>query len=198
MTRTTTLTESIVVEAAPAEVYAAVSDLTRMGRWSPENTGATPIEAGPAAAGVGATYWGHNRRNALMRWTTYVEVTAAEPGKRFAFRSRGMRVATQRVPMPIATWEYQFAAAPGGTEVTQTWTDDRGSDVTGLSARTSSRLVIGGRSFVELTRRNMRATLQRLKADLEEQQDLPRVPADRGPTQRAVHPPSTTSTCPVT
>lgn len=176
MTRTTTLTESIVIGAAPADVYAAVSDLTRMGRWSPENAGATPVDAEPGAARVGATYWGHNRRNALMRWTTYVEVTVAEPGERFVFRSRGMRVATQRVPMPIATWEYRFAPVPAGTEVTQTWTDDRGSDVMGLSARASSRMVIGGRSFVELTRRNMQTTLHRLKDDLEVLQDTKAAP----------------------
>lgn len=167
MSRTTTLTESVVIAAPPEEVYAAISDLTQMGKWSPENAGATPADGATGPARAGSAYWGHNRRNALMQWTTYVVVTAAEPGRRFAFASQGMRVGPKMLAMPIASWEYRLEPVSGGTRVLLTWSDDRGSTAAGRASRLVARLVIGGRSFAELTRRNMQTTLQRLKQDLE-------------------------------
>ena len=71
------------VIAAPADVlYAMVSDLSRMGEWSPENVGGGWRRgSGPT---VGGRFKGRNARG-LARWTTNVEVTAAESGRLFEF-----------------------------------------------------------------------------------------------------------------
>ena len=45
------LTESIAVEASPADLYALVSDLSRMGEWSPECTHVTWSSHPPAPTG---------------------------------------------------------------------------------------------------------------------------------------------------
>ena len=47
MSRTKTVSDSVVVVADPTSLYAAVSDPTRMGEWSPENRGATVTAADP-------------------------------------------------------------------------------------------------------------------------------------------------------
>ena len=67
------------VIAAPADVlYAMVTDLPRMGEWSPENVGGDG--AAGASATVGGRFKGRNKRGS-RRWTTNVEVTAAEPDR---------------------------------------------------------------------------------------------------------------------
>jgi uncharacterized protein YndB with AHSA1/START domain len=162
MTRPLTVSDHVVVAAAPERLYALLSDPARMSRWSPENTGAT-VDGG-AAATVGTRFLGTNRRGPL-RWTTECEVTAAEPGERFAFRVLAWGVRRPVLRVPVATWEYRLAPVDGGTRVTETWTDDRTWPA--AVAAVFDRLATGGHTFAEFQRRNIRATLGRLKADVE-------------------------------
>ncbi|TDU77063.1 SRPBCC family protein [Streptomyces sp. KS 21] len=78
------------VSAAPAEVYAVVSDLARSGEWSPECLGGEWTTGAPGA--VGSVFRGENERSEDVvswapvvrgKWTTYAEVVAAEPGRTF-------------------------------------------------------------------------------------------------------------------
>lgn len=48
MPRTMSVADSIVIDAPPAHMYEQLSDPTAMGRWSPENRGATVEEIGAA------------------------------------------------------------------------------------------------------------------------------------------------------
>ena len=75
---------SITVAARPEEVYALVSDLPRMGEWSPENTGGRWV-GGATGPAPGARFRGTNR-NGRHRWATVVTVTEPTPPTRFAFR----------------------------------------------------------------------------------------------------------------
>lgn len=99
---------SVHVEASPEDLYDMVTDVTRMGEWSPEcyrcvwTNGAT----GPA---VGARFRGYNRKG-LVHWFTTPRVTAAERGREFAFR----------VPQSDAEWIYRFEPDGSGTKVTET------------------------------------------------------------------------------
>ncbi|MFF5336513.1 SRPBCC family protein [Streptomyces sp. NPDC013181] len=164
MPRTLSVSDSIVVHAAPQEVYARLSDPTAMGRWSPENLGAR-VRGGRREAYVGMVFDGRNQRGA-MRWTTRCTVTAADPGRRFAFRVHAIGARRPLLRAPIATWEYRFEAVEGGTRVTETWTDDRRAWPDAV-AGAFDRLVTRGHTFAEFQRRNIRATLERLKAVLE-------------------------------
>ena len=66
--------------AAPAEkVWALVSDLPRMGEWSPENAGGTWAK-GATGPALGAVFKGTNK-NGFRRWSTTVTVVACEPGQ---------------------------------------------------------------------------------------------------------------------
>ncbi|MDT0495471.1 SRPBCC family protein [Streptomyces griseus] len=165
MPRTMSVADSIVIDAPPAQVYDRLSDPTAMGRWSPENRGAT-VRGERRDAYVGMVFEGRNKRGA-MSWTTRCTVTAADPGERFAFRVHAIGLRRPRLPGPIATWEYRFEAVDGGTRVTETWTDDRRSWPDFL-AGAFDRVATGGKTFAHFQRGNIRTTLKRLKAAVEE------------------------------
>ena len=95
------------IDAPPDAVYALVSDITRMGEWSPECYSAEWV-GGATGPAVGAKFKGRNKQG-FMRWSTTPEVTAAEPGREFAFKTRD------------TTWRYQFEAADNGTDVTESF-----------------------------------------------------------------------------
>lgn len=103
--------------ASVAEVWALVSDVTRIGEFSPETFEAawTHGATGPA---VGARFRGHVRRNGVgpTYWSpcTVTECAPPDGEGRAAF---GFSVG--RDTDPINTWGYRLRAVDGGTEVTE-------------------------------------------------------------------------------
>ncbi|QKW25341.1 SRPBCC family protein [Streptomyces seoulensis] len=164
MSRVLTVARSVFIEVSPETAYAAVSRPGDMGRWSPENLGtAEGTPAGPAA--LGASFVGRNKRGAF-RWTTRCTVTAADPGRRFAFRVHAIGLRRPRLPGPIATWEYAFEPEGAGTRVTETWTDDRRRWPDAV-AHAFDRIVTSGKTFAQFQTRNIDITLRNLKRELE-------------------------------
>jgi hypothetical protein len=103
-----TFSESVVVSATPEEVYAAVSDVTRMGEWSPICKECWWDEdEGPR---VGAQFTGRNV-DAGRTWETRSKVVAAEPGREFAWL----------VGAGYVRWGYTMEPVEGGTELTESW-----------------------------------------------------------------------------
>ena len=99
---------SIDVDRPVDVVYAMVTDLTRMGEWSPECRWCRWDEgAGPR---VGAWFTGHNERDG-REWDTHCEVVVADPGRAFAFKVSGSWI----------RWSYGFESIDGGTRVTESW-----------------------------------------------------------------------------
>lgn len=169
MARITTVSESVVIAADAVTLYNTVSDPRNMARWSPENTGASLRAGDDGAAYLGMDFWGHNKRG-IMSWATQCIVTAADSGQKFAFQVKGQRMGGRekaRLAFDIARWEYTFEAADGGTKVTETWIDTRSSSLFGRSSRMGDRLFIAGSTFPDHHRRNMRITLDKLKAEAE-------------------------------
>ena len=96
---------SMVIAASPGLLYAMISDVTRMGEWSPECRSCTWTSgSGPA---VGATFTGHNEVSGRA-WQRDCVVVEAEMGRVFAWQ-------TER---PV-TWRYSFEVVDGGTLVTE-------------------------------------------------------------------------------
>jgi hypothetical protein len=99
---------------APADkVWELVSDVTRIGEFSPETFEAewTGDATGPA---VGARFKGHVKRNG--RGPTYwspCKVTVSEPGKAFEFMVVGPK------DRPVNTWGYRIEAAGDGSDVSE-------------------------------------------------------------------------------
>jgi uncharacterized protein YndB with AHSA1/START domain len=152
------MSDSVTVErdiATPPEaVWALISDVTRMGDFSPENIGGEWIGDRREPV-VGARFRGTNQ-NGKRRWKTVCTVVAAEPGRVFAFdvKAGGLRV---------ARWEYRFdPTVDGGCGVTEMWTDHRGKLVTWLGGPVS-----GVRDRAAHNRAGIETTLERLAATAE-------------------------------
>lgn len=158
-----TVSDSVDIDVGADELYSLISDPTAMGRWSPENRGATVLNPAPdGAAFVGMTFEGRNKRG-RARWVTRCTVTAAEPGRRFAFRAHTIGVKRPRLRGANASWEYRFEPISGDrTTVTETWTDDRTSWPDPLVA-VFDRIVTSGKTFPEFQRANIRSTLDAFK-----------------------------------
>jgi hypothetical protein len=101
----------IDIDAPPEAVYALVSDVTRMGQWSPETYRCDWI-GGATGPAVGARFKARNRRG-LLRWSNKPEVIVADPGREFAFRRR---VAGNEV-----VWRYRMAAHGSGTRLSESY-----------------------------------------------------------------------------
>lgn len=142
------------MDADPDDVWRLVSDVTRMGAYSPEvfEAGWLHGATGPA---VGARYRGHVKRNEMgpTYWTT-CEVTECVPGQVFEF-------AVMFGDKRVNTWRYEFAASPGGgTDVTESFH---------LVDNIWTRLwrPLGGFLRENRNRRDMLRTLERVKAAAE-------------------------------
>ena len=164
MSRPMTVSDSVLIAADAQSLYDEVSDPTRMGAWSPENRGADLAEPGRPAY-VGMTFVGHNRRG-WFEWQTRCTVTAADPGRRFAFDVHQIGVKVPILPISIASWEYRFEPSEGGTLVTEVWTDGR-TRWPDFVTKQVDKVATGGRTFAEFQKRNIAKTLARLKQDFE-------------------------------
>ena len=102
---------SIEIHASPEAVYDLVSDLPRMGEWSPENIGGE--WQGGGRGQVGDRYIGHNRAGELT-WSAPVMVTQAERGRCFEF-------VVGPDDGPYVRWTYRLEPSGTGTRVTEVW-----------------------------------------------------------------------------
>jgi hypothetical protein len=141
------------IAAAPGALYDMVSELSDMGKWSPEAQGGRWI-GGATGPAVGARFRGQNR-SGWRRWATTAKVTDAQPGKRFAF-------SVTFGGLSIADWCYEFEAVDGGTRVTETWDDRRPPWMPIVDP-----VVMGIPNRAEHNRTNMEATLAALKKGAE-------------------------------
>ena len=100
---------SIEIHASPDAIYDLVSDLPRMGEWSPENIGGEWLGGGSGK--VGDRFIGHNR-TPERAWSVPVMVTIAERGRCFAF-------VTRPDEGPYVRWTYRLEPSGTGTQVTE-------------------------------------------------------------------------------
>jgi uncharacterized protein YndB with AHSA1/START domain len=147
------LSETINIAVPPTTAYRAVSDVRRMGRWSPECF-ATLVWS--RREGAPASFVGFNRRGPMV-WFTTCQVVTARPGEEFSFDVTAFGG-------PVSRWTYRFAAAAGGTEVTEGWRDQRTR-----GAYLLGRIFTGNaaNNRAEENREGIRTTLARLKQELE-------------------------------
>lgn len=104
----------IEISESPDRVYELISDVTRIGEWSPECYQAEWLD-GATAAAVGARFRGYNRRGPV-RWQTTAVVTEARPGAEFAFS-----VIHARTEREETRWRYQLQPTSTGTLLTESF-----------------------------------------------------------------------------
>lgn len=136
------------IAADAGRVWELVSDLPRMGEWSPEATGGR-WKGGASRASKGARFVGHNR-SGWRRWSTLATVVECNPANSFAFDITSG-------PLKVARWRYDIESTSDGCSVTESWEDHRSA----FFARATS-LLTGVSDRSEQNRRNMAATLEAL------------------------------------
>ncbi len=156
---------SIHIDAPAEEIYALVSDVTRMGEWSPECFGADWMDGsidendGPV---VGAQFHGRNRRGD-NEWVTPNTIVVAEAGREFAWV-----VGTE--DFQVCCWRFVFASENGGTTVTESF--ELGKEEVGFTSAVLEAPEDERGAMVDVRRsqlvEDMEATLLKLKERAEQ------------------------------
>ncbi|WP_165757606.1 SRPBCC family protein [Mycolicibacterium elephantis] len=95
--------------ASPAAIWALLSDITQMGRWSPEKcTDVTWV--GEASGPLPGNRFGGGNRVGPLRWSTTCTLVATEPGRFLAFDAYHWSGATTR-------WTFELSPDGPGTRV---------------------------------------------------------------------------------
>lgn len=148
---------SLDIAAPPEVVYSLVSDITRMGEWSPECTGGRWL-GGASGPAVGARFKGTNKKR--FRWSTSSRVVAAEPGRRFAFER-------DRPPIfGVMRWSYDLEPTAAGTRVTESFDQVKTASTAAIMAA-SFGTGVPWNEREAVNEANMRTTLERLKETAE-------------------------------
>jgi hypothetical protein len=143
-------------------VWSLISDVTQIGRFSPETFEAEWI-GGTTGPAVGARFRGHVKRNEKgpVYWTECT-VVACEPGREFAFVMQSKPFGLPIGPRGIVqlTWSYVLVEVDGGTDVTESFE---------LADTLPMRLywALLGWARGRRNKRDMRRTLQAVKAVVE-------------------------------
>lgn len=104
---------TVHVEAPVDRVWGLVSDITRMGEWSPEVYEAEWAD-GATGPAVGARFKARNRRFGFLKYGNTSLVVVAEPGQEFAF-------VQGRADKFRMKWTYRLESSGSGTDLTESW-----------------------------------------------------------------------------
>ena len=141
--------------AAPADrIWDLIADVRNTGKFSPEVMEAEWLD-GASGPALGARFRGHVKRNEIgpVYWTT-CKVTSCEPGREFGF-------AVMMGDKAVNNWHYKLAPTDSGTDVTESFRLDDS-----LAMKLFS--LFGGQLRQRRNVRDMRKTLERIKAVVEE------------------------------
>jgi uncharacterized protein YndB with AHSA1/START domain len=144
---------SVEIAAPPATVWALVSDLRRMGEWSPQCS--RMMVVGGREIKLGTRTLNLNRQG-RMRWPTTAKVVAFEPNKKLAFRIVENRV----------IWTYDLEETATGTRLTESRTTPRG--VAKASNLATEKVMGGTENFEATLGTGINTTLERIKAAAEQ------------------------------
>lgn len=139
------------VDASPDTVYSAVSDVSRMGEWSPETINCEWLD-GATGPAVGARFKGTNKRG-IVKWSTKPAVVAANPGHEFTFEVDD-----------AVRWTYRVEPDGTGTKLTESF--EMLSDLSRFNAF-AHRWVLRIKDRRADLERGMAATLARVKTVVE-------------------------------
>jgi hypothetical protein len=144
---------TVHIDAPAGPIWERVSDVTKIGLYSPETFEAEWLD-GATGPAVGVRFRGHVKRNGRgpIYWTTCT-VVSCETDREFAF-------AVGSAENPINTWRYRLDPTATGTDVTESFQ---------LADKTMLRTywAVLGWARGRTNRNGMRATLERIKADVE-------------------------------
>jgi len=144
---------TVHMNASPQQVWDLISDVTRIGEFSPETFAAEWLD-GATGPVVGARFRGHVKRNQKgpIYWTKCY-VIACTPNEEFSF-------GVGEPGKAMNTWGYRLTPADGGTDVTEFFE---------LTPNVGMKIywTLLGWTRGKTNRGGMQTTLERVKAVLE-------------------------------
>ena len=149
---------SINIAAEPAVVWSLVSDVARMGEWSPVCRRVEYLD-GATSPAQGARFVGHNRQFGA-RWSRTCVITTCVPHRELAFETLFRDAVGTR-------WRYRFEPRDSGTRVVESY------ELVAVPRWVAALQQIPGmarRSRLE-THRGMQQTLIQIKAAAESGHD---------------------------
>ena len=143
---------TIEIAAPPAKVWALISDLSNMPRWSPQ---VSKVFVRGGAVAEGTKMVNINRRGLLM-WPTQSMVTEFVAEKKLAFR----------VKDNWTVWSFTLSpTADGGTTVVQRREAPHG--ISDISVKVTKAVLGGVDDFAIELEKGMNHTLNKIKVDAE-------------------------------
>ncbi len=128
------------IAASPEAVFDAITDISRIGEWSPECVSCEWID-GATGPALGAMFDGHNRSaDGTKEWTTQARITTFDRPTAYVFDclSRDFH---------FATWGYEIEPTEEGCRVTEFTEDlrpeaakERGPAISGVADREAFNL----------------------------------------------------------
>lgn len=149
---------AIEIAADPASVWALVSDVARMGEWSPVCRRVEYVD-GATSPAEGARFLGHNRQFGA-RWSRTCVITACVQERELGFHTLFRDAVGTR-------WRYRLEASDGGTRVVESY------ELVSMPRWVAAMQRLPGmtsRSRQE-TNRGMQRTLSQIKATAESGHD---------------------------
>jgi uncharacterized protein YndB with AHSA1/START domain len=144
------LEDTVEIEAAPAAVWALVSDVCRMSEWSPQ-VSSTRLRAGFDRVALGTQFTNRNHHGDLV-WTTHGEIVRFVPEQEIAFR----------VEENWAVWSFLLEPTGAGTRLTQRREIPDG--ISQLSIDLTDGFMGGQEEFTAALRAGMRQTLESIRS----------------------------------
>ncbi|MGH3386066.1 MAG: SRPBCC family protein [Nocardioidaceae bacterium] len=141
---------AVDVDAPAGTVWSVVSDVARMGEWSPECR--KVLLVGAKTADLGVRMVGINKRGFAV-WPTWSRIVRYEPGRAIAWRTRES----------AATWTYELEPNGASTRLVARREVDDFSVPTKLLAP----LLGGAAGHDKELAEGLQATLERIKAEAE-------------------------------
>lgn len=142
---------TIEIDASPEEVWAVVSDLKRMGEWSPQCRRMI-IRGGEVRNGTRTI---NINSRGLLWWPTRSQVIEFVPNKRIAFK----------VLENHSIWTYELAPTATGTKLTESRATPTGT--TKFSSFLVEKILGGTEDFETELEQGMAETLERIKREVE-------------------------------
>lgn len=147
----TVISASIEIDASPNEVWDVISDLKRMGEWSPQCRKmivfGREVKKGTRTLNI--------NRAGKLHWPTNAKVTEFVPNKMISFRIVENRT----------IWSYELEPTATGTRLTESRKAPNG--VSGPSNFATERGLGGIEKFEASLERGIKKTLVRIKSEVE-------------------------------
>lgn len=147
-----TLRASLDIDAPPARVWALLSDVTNMPKWSPQ-VRRTVVRGGRTR--LGAEFFNFNRRGPLW-WPTQGKVVAFSAERELAFR----------VKENWTIWRFQLEPLDGGRRTRLSEAREAPKGISGISKFLTKTVLGGKETFERELVEGMQQTLQGIAAEV--------------------------------